>query len=277
MPGRPSTTSEIESPTGCTKQMIRVACSATPAAELMRPAGMKPSSCAWKKRRSHCARSLSRSTWASARATRRRTSVTVCSLPLAYFSSSVSRLISCSATAETRGAGSWISILDEYTVSGPARRRLPEVQTTEILSAGGGRGGLRLVRLGRGAARVLERVGDLGVAEAQRELDRAVAFLGGLAGVGAVAQQQLDHRQAAAHRRVGEGGVAVVVVQVGVEVHRQHLLRVHQVVLLDRVEQRADAFGALLLGPGLQAGGHQLDHVVDQADPDQRDQREDDR
>ena len=56
MPGRPSTTSEIESPTGCTKQLISVACRFTPAAELMRPAGMKPSSCACRKRRSQWAR-----------------------------------------------------------------------------------------------------------------------------------------------------------------------------------------------------------------------------
>src|SRR3990172_2756140 len=95
MPGLPSTTSEIESPTGCTKQLIRVACSATPAAELMRPAGMKPSSSALRKRRSHFARSPSASTWARAFATGWRTWSTDDSSPLAYFSSSASRQISC--------------------------------------------------------------------------------------------------------------------------------------------------------------------------------------
>ncbi len=46
MPGLPSTTSEIESPTGCTKQLMSVACMGMPAAELMRPAGIKPASIA---------------------------------------------------------------------------------------------------------------------------------------------------------------------------------------------------------------------------------------
>src|SRR6266496_2378162 len=35
MPGRPSPTSEIESPTGCTKQLISVACIGIPAADLL--------------------------------------------------------------------------------------------------------------------------------------------------------------------------------------------------------------------------------------------------
>ena len=56
MPGLPSTTSVIESPTGCTKQLISVAVSEVPAAELMRPAGMKPRSCASANFASHCAR-----------------------------------------------------------------------------------------------------------------------------------------------------------------------------------------------------------------------------
>ena len=77
MPGLPSTTSVIESPTGCTKQLISVAVSDVPAAELMRPAGMKPRSCASRKRASQWARSASASAAASARATRARTSATV--------------------------------------------------------------------------------------------------------------------------------------------------------------------------------------------------------
>src|SRR5687768_2022731 len=179
MPGRPSTTSDIESPTGWTKQLIRVAWSCTPAAELMRPAGMKPSSWAWKKRRSHCGRSASRSTWARARATRRRTSVTVCSEPLAYFSISVSRLIVCSPT----GLGNWISIQYCGAAVDAAQKPTATPKNYCWISCRGRRGlGLfgRGCAAGGGTARLLERVGDLGVAEAQRELDRGVAFLGGL-------------------------------------------------------------------------------------------------
>ena len=98
MPGRPSTTSVIESPTGCTKQLISVAVSVVPAAELMRPAGMKPRSCASWNFASHCARRSSGSAVASARATRRRTSSTVRSCPLAYFSTRTSPEISCSGS-----------------------------------------------------------------------------------------------------------------------------------------------------------------------------------
>jgi hypothetical protein len=50
MPGLPSTISEMESPTGCTKQLISVAWIWIPAAELMRPAGMNPSLSAPRKR-----------------------------------------------------------------------------------------------------------------------------------------------------------------------------------------------------------------------------------
>ena len=46
MPGLPSTVSETESPTGCTKQLMSVAWSCVPAAELTRPPGMKPFSSA---------------------------------------------------------------------------------------------------------------------------------------------------------------------------------------------------------------------------------------
>src|SRR6185295_504959 len=196
MPGLPSTTSEIESPTGCTKQLMSVACRLTPAAELMRPAGMKPSSWACRKRRSHCARRSSGSTWARARATRVRTCSTLASLPLAYFSIRVSRQISCSATAislacSTRGH----SVLALYTVKrhcttalnsrastnekGPGSHRSP---ATERRRLGGGlllRGcaDSRIDRVDGGQAGALQRVGDLGMAHAQREFDRGVAFL----------------------------------------------------------------------------------------------------
>jgi hypothetical protein len=95
MPGLPSTTSVMESPTGCTKQLMRVAVSEVPAAELMRPAGMKPRSCASRNLASHCRRDASGSAAASARATRARTSATEASPSLAYFSSSTSREMAC--------------------------------------------------------------------------------------------------------------------------------------------------------------------------------------
>src|SRR4249920_954546 len=104
MPGLPSTTSVIESPTGCTKQLMSVAVSVVPAAELILPAGMKPCSCASRNFASHCARLSSASAIASARATRRRTSSTVRSEPLAYFSRSTSPEISCSGNGVAAGA-----------------------------------------------------------------------------------------------------------------------------------------------------------------------------
>jgi hypothetical protein len=64
----------IESPTGCTKQLISVAVSWVPAAELMRPAGTKPRSCASRNFASQWARLSSASMAARARATRLRTS-----------------------------------------------------------------------------------------------------------------------------------------------------------------------------------------------------------
>ena len=104
MPGLPSTISTTESPIGCTKQLIKVAASVVPAAGLMRPAGTKPFSCAHRKRASHWPRCFSSSLAASARATRRRTSCTEVSLPLAYFSTSTSPEISCSASRSLTGA-----------------------------------------------------------------------------------------------------------------------------------------------------------------------------
>ena len=100
MPGKPSSTWAMESPTGCTKQLISVAVSSVPAAELMRPAGTKPRCCTCRKRASHCARCAGASTEASARATRSRTASMEVSSPLAYFSSSTSWLIGCSGKAE---------------------------------------------------------------------------------------------------------------------------------------------------------------------------------
>jgi hypothetical protein len=85
---------------------MSVACIAMPAAELIRPAGMKPASMASWKRRSQWTRFSGASAAARARATRSRTSVMVCSLPFAYFSSSASRQISCSGSGARAMPGS---------------------------------------------------------------------------------------------------------------------------------------------------------------------------
>src|ERR1043165_6013174 len=196
MPGLPSTTSEMESPTGCTKQLMSVACRLTPAAELMRPAGMKPCSWACRKRRSHWARRSSGSTWARARATRWRTCSTVASLPFAYFSISVSRQISCSTLWFAALACS-TRVLELYTVNDHYAPGTAQVGETTLSRCLGGdllrRGSAdcRVSRVDGGQAGALERVRDLGVAHAQRELDRGVAFLGDDRRVGAVAAQQL--------------------------------------------------------------------------------------
>src|SRR6185295_2301044 len=62
MPGLPSTVCETESPTGCTKQLMSVACKSVPAAEFTRPPGMKPRVCASKnacsQRRGHPATNI---------------------------------------------------------------------------------------------------------------------------------------------------------------------------------------------------------------------------
>ena len=95
IPGLSSTFSVMESPTGCTKQLISVLCRSVPAALLTRPAGMKPCCMAHKNSCEYFLRSLGSSTWARAVATRVRTWVTEDSSPLAYFSSSTSVEITC--------------------------------------------------------------------------------------------------------------------------------------------------------------------------------------
>ena len=95
MPGSPSSSCAMESPTGCTKQLISVAERSVPAADWMRPAGRKPPCNAPRNRASQCARFSGFSARARARATRRLTSATVRSSSLAYFSSSTSSLMDC--------------------------------------------------------------------------------------------------------------------------------------------------------------------------------------
>jgi hypothetical protein len=99
MPGWPSSICAIESPTGCTKQLISVAARSVPAADWMRPAGMKPCSSAHRKRPSHSARRGRLSACASARATRWCTCSAESSSPLAYFSFSTSALMGWAGSA----------------------------------------------------------------------------------------------------------------------------------------------------------------------------------
>ena len=105
MPGRPSTISVMESPTGCTKQLMRVAVRLVPAAELMRPAGMKPFSCASRNFASQKARRSSLSLPARALATRARTSRIDVSPSFAYFSTRTSVLISWAGSLVMSAAG----------------------------------------------------------------------------------------------------------------------------------------------------------------------------
>ena len=83
----------MASPTGCTKQLIRVAWMSVPAALMMRPAPMAPACRLSRKRCSHSARSASFSTEASARATRRYRSSRPDSPGFRYFSASTSWLM----------------------------------------------------------------------------------------------------------------------------------------------------------------------------------------
>src|SRR5271154_2397415 len=96
MPGLPSRDSAIEAPTGWAEPLMRGAGRGVPAAELIRPAGMKPCCIASRKRFSHCARRASGSARANARATRARTWDASVSPPFAYFSSRTPREMACS-------------------------------------------------------------------------------------------------------------------------------------------------------------------------------------
>src|SRR6266496_875999 len=92
------------SPTGCTKQLISVACSEVPAALMMRPAPIAPAfRLAWNCA-SHFSRSASASTEARARATRANRSSASVSPGLRYFSCRTSRVIGW--IARTAGASS---------------------------------------------------------------------------------------------------------------------------------------------------------------------------
>jgi hypothetical protein len=93
----------MESPTGCTKQLISVAVSEVPAAELMRPAGMKPRSCGSRNSLPSGRACLGLGRGERPRDTRAQLRAVV-SPSLAYFSSRTSREIACSAGfARARG------------------------------------------------------------------------------------------------------------------------------------------------------------------------------
>ncbi len=95
----------MESPTGCTKQLMSVAARGVPAADWMRPAGRKPC-CSAHRKASRCWSRRSGSTSASALATRALTSSIDVSLSLQYFSRRTSRLIACGFRAAAEGTRS---------------------------------------------------------------------------------------------------------------------------------------------------------------------------
>ena len=95
----------MESPTGCTKQLMSVAARGVPAADWMRPAGRKPC-CSAHRKASRCWSRHSGSTSASALATRALTSSIDVSLSLQYFSRRTSRLIACGFRAAAEGTRS---------------------------------------------------------------------------------------------------------------------------------------------------------------------------
>src|SRR5438105_8844725 len=126
---------------------------AVPHAELMRPAGMKPRSIAATKRASHCARRAGCSAAASPRATRRRTSATLASSPLAYFSRSTSTETSCA------------SRVGAERISLSCMGYVP-VQKMKFYACGASRALRALMRLG--LLRALQNDGQLGVSHRMR-------------------------------------------------------------------------------------------------------------
>ena len=160
MPGWPSSTCVMLSPTGCTKQLMSVAASPVPAADWMRPAGMKPCCSACRKRSSHSARCSGASASASARATRRFTSSGVVSSPLAYFSFSTSALMAWGGSARTAASGArfgevgsvTMGILDAFGGCGFGRETLAAAASASVLrtirSCAGSRPGAAALDIG---------------------------------------------------------------------------------------------------------------------------------
>src|SRR6218665_2629004 len=96
MPGKPSSSWPcMQSPTGCTKQLINVAWMSVPAALMMRPAPIAPACRLARNRASYRLRSSGASTDAKARATRWESICAVVSPGLRYFSHSTSWLMGC--------------------------------------------------------------------------------------------------------------------------------------------------------------------------------------
>ncbi len=90
----------MQSPTGCTKQLMSVAWMSVPAALMMRPAPMAPACRLARNRASYFSRRAGASTEARARATRLYRSSTLLSPGLRYFSRSTSRLMGCRGEME---------------------------------------------------------------------------------------------------------------------------------------------------------------------------------
>src|SRR6195256_5276505 len=143
----------------------------------------------------------------------------------------------------------------------PAPTHLVTEKTSVLLRLRGPRGLFAHHLVG---TRLLQDVGALLRADAQRELDRRVAFLADHVDVRAVPEEELHHLRVAARRGVHEGRITVLGDEVGIEVLGEDLLRVDEVALLDGVEQHLDTFGALLLRFFFQARRKQVHHVVDE-------------
>ena len=119
MPGRPSSTWAIESPTGCTKQLISVADRAVPAADWMRPAGMKPCSSASRKRGFPKGVLVGGFGLAKARALHTVHVPDGGSSPLAYFSASTSSLMAWGGNARTVALGARFDEVGSVTMGIP--------------------------------------------------------------------------------------------------------------------------------------------------------------
>src|SRR6218665_2427504 len=131
MPGKPSSSWPcMQSPTGCTKQLINVAWMSVPAALMMRPAPIAPACRLARNRASYRLRSSGASTDAKARATRWESICAVVSPGLRYFSHSTSCLMGCKpGSGQGWGSrcmgGRWFGVhsIPESFVNAKAQRR----------------------------------------------------------------------------------------------------------------------------------------------------------
>ena len=140
MPGKPSSSTPwMQSPTGCTKQLMRVAWMSVPAALMMRPAPMAPACRLARNRVSYFSRSSGFSTLARACATRRNRSSAPVSPALRYFSVSTSRLMGCVAvTSCARPRFSLFMLFPCGSIRGRLRRRCRPIGLPRRGRPGGG-------------------------------------------------------------------------------------------------------------------------------------------